>query len=115
MGWPAARGGTELSIVADVRASGIRTDGLGNAGYHVFRYTRGSRNGGWLTMEGRMERREGKEGMMDPVATVRSIHHLSTPSAFAPSIARTFTPRSINVPRPLIAPRYFLIIPLTFR
>ena len=65
----------------------MRTDGSGNAGYNVLRDTRGSSNGGWLTMEGRMKRREVEEGMMDSVATVRSIHHLSALSAFAPCIA----------------------------
>lgn len=55
----------ELSILVDVRASGMRADGSGNAGYSVLRDTRGSSNGGWLTMEERTEKREGEEGMMD--------------------------------------------------
>ena len=37
----------------------------------MLRDTRGSSNGGWLIMERRMERREGEEGMMYSVATVK--------------------------------------------
>lgn len=94
----------EIGFIVNVRTSGMRTDGLGAVGYNVLRGTRGSRNGGCLTMGGRMKRKEEREGMMDSVATVGPSHHRSAPRAalyaFAPSVAWTFKPRSVQLPQP---------------
>ncbi len=70
--WLAAWGGRELGRV-DVRASGMRTNGLGNAGQNGPRDTTGSSEGGWLMVGRKTERKTGRTGMLESDAIVNYV------------------------------------------
>ncbi len=73
--WLAAWGGRELGTRVDVRASGMRTNGLGNAGQNGPRDTIGSSEGGWLMVGRKTETMTGRRGMLESDAIVNYALH----------------------------------------
>ena len=76
--WLAAWGGRELGIRVVARASGMSTNGLGNAGQNGPRGITGSSEGASLMVVRKMERNTGRRGMLESDAVVNCVFTTST-------------------------------------